>query len=117
MAKKKNKILSADDILSSSLKTVDVNVPEWGGSVRLTEFSFEHRQKFSEIASDPKTKKDIALYVLAQSIIDEDGNALFDEKSIKDLSKKNGKILERLFVEASKLNGLDDGSVEREAKN
>lgn len=110
-----SKILSAAEILAADdLQTVDVEVPEWGGVVRLRSLTGEEISKIIDATS--QRGADRALQIVALCAIDEKGATLFTSEQLADLQKKNLKVLLRLQTAAMRLNDLDAGG-EAEAKN
>jgi len=100
------KLLSADDILNAEdLITVDVEVPEWGGTVRLRSLSGDQVAKFIELTQD-STQRDSSTRILVMSAIDEEGKQLFTEEQIKTLQKKSFRAVIRLQEKALEINGM-----------
>jgi hypothetical protein len=110
----KSAILSADD-----LKHEDVDVPSWGGTVRVRELTGQERDEFrAAIASDegvPLGKFSAAL--LAACCIGEDGARLFSMDDIAVLAAKNASALDAPAAAAMRLNGLGGNSIEDAVKN
>ena len=100
----KEAILSADD-----RKTAIVEVPEWGGSVTIKEMSGRQRNKFEQLVLDEKQRNavpDLKAWLVAQSVINEDGSPMFSELEVLKLAEKSGKVLTDLMREIQTLNGL-----------
>jgi hypothetical protein len=114
-------VLSKDQILAAKdSQTITVDVPEWGGSVCLRPMSGTERDVYeSDIirCSETKNFKNIRAKLLVATLVDEQGNKLFDVKDIDALGAKSGKVLDRLFEEAKKLSGVSDKDVEQLEKN
>lgn len=114
----KEQIIASDD-----LKHEDVDVPEWGGTVRVVAMSGDARDAFEDTLVKrvgDKVEQDLSNYrakVCAACMIDKDGNRLFSAKEVQALGKKSSAALERVFDAADRLNGLTRGSVEATAKN
>lgn len=109
----KDAILGADDI-----KTEDIEVPEWGGSVRVAVMSGAARDRFMEL----NTGKDIpaSLFqarLLASTVVDESGGLLFSVDDVEALRNKSRTALDTLSEAAMRLNGLKAEAVEDAAKN
>ena len=106
--------ISADDILGTpDRKHVDVEVPEWGGTVRLMELSGDDADAFGGYAQAQRNPdgsqniKGIRAKLVGLSMVDEKGKRLFsDDAAERKLGKKSGAVLGRLFEEALKLNGM-----------
>lgn len=116
----KKSILDASD-----LKTVDVDVPEWGGTVRLAVMSGEARDKYEnsihvfDDLGNP-VKKDLSnlrAKLVAACLVDESGDLLFDVGEVKLLGRKSNAALDRLYFEAVRLNRFAESDVEASAKN
>ena len=114
----KSAILSADD-----LKTEDVEVPEWGGAVRVRAFSGRERDAFeaSLVRDDGKDRKvdltNMRARLVALTVVDETGQKLFTHDDVDLLGAKSGAALDRVFAVAQKLNGLSAADVEDLTKN
>ena len=110
----KEAILSAND-----RKTVDVEVPEWGGTARVATMSASERDKWeAETYGDGKPKtEDFRARFVALCLVGEDGKRLFTDKEVGDLGKKSAAALQRVFTAAQKLNALTDEAVEELEKN
>lgn len=102
-----SKLLTAEEILAASdLATVDVEVPEWGGTVRLRQLSAGETITFSEAASGNKKLGTVKL--IAMSAVDESGNRLFTDKQVEALKSKSIKIFVKLQKIALELNGFTE---------
>lgn len=115
-------MLSKDQILGAAdLPTVEVDVPEWGGTVRLGTLRARDRDAFeaSLIAKDGKRAglENMRARFVALCIQDDDGNRMFSDAEIEALGGKSAKAVEKLFVEAQKLNALSDEDVKELEKN
>ena len=112
----KDQILSADD-----LKTKDVVVPQWGGTVRLRTMTASERDRFENMVFVGKDKNermaDIRATLLSLCIVDEKNNLVFSEKDIKALGGKSAAAVDLLFSEAQKLNAVTDQDIEDQVKN
>lgn len=103
----KDQILSADD-----LPFRDVDVPEWGGTVRVRTMTGGERDAFE--ASLYEKEGDDLVYkrehfrakLLSRCIVDEKGTLLFSAKEIEKLSGKSARALNRLFDAAQELNAI-----------
>ena len=114
----KSAILAAND-----LKTQDVDVPEWGGAVRVRAFSGRERDAFeaSLVRGDGKDRKvdltNMRARLVALSVVDEAGQRLFTDEEVDLLGAKSGAALDRVFAVAQELNGLSGADVEALVKN
>ena len=109
----KDAILAAQDI-----KSEDVEVAEWGGSVRVRELCAADLLGFWDACRDVDGKLmhvRIQPALLARAVVGDDGAPLFTDADVCDLMKKSARIIGRVFEVAQKLNGI--GQEEEIAKN
>lgn len=109
----KDSILKADD-----LKTSDVPVPEWGGTVRLRTLTGEERDRFEAESVEFNKKgeakqnlKNMRARLIALVCVDENGAALFSSYDIPDLGRKSAVALDRLFAKAQEMNGFSEDDI------
>ena len=70
---KERKFLSAEDILAAEdIETVDVLVPEWGGTVKLRSLSGKEAEKFVESFPPGERQTASAVHIVALCAIKED---------------------------------------------
>jgi hypothetical protein len=113
MALSKAAILAADD-----KKMVEVNVPEWGGTVNVRVMSGTERDRFeAEFVGDKKSVDMVRAKLVAKCLCDEDGTRLFTEQEIPELGEKSAAVLDRLFSTCMKLNRFTKDDVEEMAGN
>lgn len=126
------KLLSRAQIVAAKdLKHEDVEVPEWGGTVRLRELTGEDRDRF-EAANiniitelvDGKEKtvlkrntENLRARLVAMCLVDADGNRCFGDDEIADLGRKGAQALQKLFLVAQRLNGIGGPAVKEAEKN
>jgi hypothetical protein len=115
----KDAILTADDLTSE-----DVEVPEWGGTVRLRALTGTERDDFeaSCVGEEKNGKpsvnaKNIRARLVARCCVGEDGQRLFTDAEVTKLGMKSGRALDRLWDAARRLSGMSDDDVEELAGN
>ena len=114
----KTAILTAQD-----LQTEDVEVPEWGGAVRVRSFTGRERDAFeaSMVRGDGRDRRvdltNMRARLVGLTVIDESGQRLFTDEEADLLGAKSGAALDRVFAIAQKLNGLSGADVEEFSKN
>ena len=114
----KTAILTAND-----LQTEDVEVPEWGGAVRVRSFTGRERDAFesSMVRGEGRDRKvdltNMRARLVGLTVIDETGQRLFTDDEVDLLGAKSGAALDRVFAIAQKLNGLSGADVEELSKN
>jgi hypothetical protein len=102
------KILTAGDILGAQdVQFETVEVPEWGGSVRLRSLTARQIAKFVD-----SKREDSATLAVALSIVDADGNQQFTEADCERLKDRNISAIMRIQEAVMSLNRLkaDDGA-------
>ena len=116
--------LTRDQILAvADIKTEEVQVPEWGGSVFVRGLTGAQRVKFEmKVVEHRGTKQiwhreNIRARIIVMSVVDDKGELLFSEKDIKAVSEKAAGALERIFNVAQRLSGLSKQDVAELAKN
>jgi hypothetical protein len=102
----REQILKADD-----LRHVDVDVPEWGGVLRLRTITAKDRQKF-HAGNQKGVMVDFQERFIVACAVDEKGDNLFTEDDLKALSGKSSNALNRVFEAAVELNGMSQRGVE-----
>lgn len=112
----KEMILKADDMAYK-----DVEVPEWGGTIRIRRLSGAERDRFeSTVFRNEKNNIDWAnmrARLVALSAVNGENKRLFSFQDADKLGKKSAKVLDRLFSEAQKLSGLRKEDVDDLRKN
>lgn len=117
-------LLNKEQIKSvSDLETQDIEVPEWGGTVRLKSLTGAERDRFEASVVQGQGRnttvnmQNLRAKLVAQSAIGEDGKPLFTEEDVKWLGEKSAKALNRLFNAAQQLSGLSESDVKELAGN
>lgn len=117
-------LLTRDAILQAQdLPTVDVEVPEWGGTVRVRALTGAERDAFEQSIVEQRgksTKMNLAnlrAKLVALTVVDEEGKRLFSDADAKLLGQKSALALNRVFEVAQKLSGLSPEDVEELTKN
>ncbi len=111
----KQQILEAQD-----RKTVDVEVPEWGGTVRVKTMTGVQRDQYETLFTSIRNGEvsgSIRATLAAATIVDEEGNQLFTKDEVDSLGQKSGVALGRVFDVAAELNVATKKSAETVAGN
>jgi len=114
-------LLTKDQILQvKDNQTIEVEVPEWGGKVKLQSMSGFARDRFEASIVGKQggmNTTNIRAKLVAACVIDANGELMFSEKEVAALGKKSAKALDRIFSAAQKLNAMGDSEIESLAKN
>src|SRR5262245_8777867 len=104
------KLLSRDDIRSADdLRAEVVDVPEWGGAVRVRMLSGAEADAFEAGRLDRQGKPDLDNFraaMVAECVVDDEGRRLFTPADAEWLGRKGVAALDRVFQAASRLNGM-----------
>ena len=107
-----SKYLGRDDILKViDEKFQDVQVPEWGGTVRVRSLTGLQRSQLLKASAD-EAIEDWIERLCAACICDENGNPVFKSEDIKQLRNKNAAALNRVFTAADELNGISSKAID-----
>lgn len=114
-------LLTREQILSAAdQSTEEVEVPEWGGTVRVRTISGDERDTF-DLYRDKAQKKGAVIgfkaFLVAMAACDAEGNPLFKPEDVVELGKKSDSALNRVFDVACRLNGLGAAAEEEIEKN
>lgn len=122
--------LSRDDILKADDSApVEVDVPEWGGSVLVRGMTGKERDEFETAArlqqgrrgemqpAGPAALVNVRAKLVARCVVDDDGNRLFTAADVAALGDKNGAAVDRVFQVAARLSGMGEEDVEEVARD
>lgn len=118
-------LLTKEQILEvQDMQFEDVEVPEWEGSVRIRVLTGTERDKWEQECinrTGPNNKVRIGqlkVGLLAACIVDPSTEDLmFSQKDLVALNQKNSAVIQRLFKEAQRINGIGDEAVDELAGN
>lgn len=117
-------LLTREQILGvADLGFEDLDVPEWGGSVRVGMLMGAERDAFEQEIVTRQGKKvhvnlvNIRARLVALTVIDAEGQRLFSEADVKALGRKSALALNRVFEVAQRINGLTEADMEELAGN
>jgi len=101
--------LSRDGILAAAdIKTQEIDVPEWGGTVFIKGMSGAERDQFeaSNRRSDGEQNlTNVRARFLVRCIVNENGTRIFADQDAAALGKKSSSALTRLWEAANEANG------------
>ena len=116
--------LGRDAILAAkSLRTEEVDVPEWGGTVLVRELSGRERDEWEASLAVQRGKTmvpdvaNIRAKLAARTIVGDDGEPVFTQQDVAALGELSAAALDRVFDVASRLSGLNPEDVEAMTKN
>lgn len=101
------KFLTASDILNKQDITYrDVNVPEWGGMMRLIMLTADEAMEFIQGNESPEGKRTSNARLIALCAIDDQGRKVFSDTQVLALMRKSMAAVMRLVNVALEMNGL-----------
>lgn len=110
-----------DDIFSQIRRQTErVEVPEWQTEVWVREMTAAERDAYeqAQIGPDGKPNMDNArAKLLVRCLADQAGELIFSAADAEKLGEAQGTVLTRLFLVASRLNGLSESEIKDAAKN
>lgn len=112
----KEQIFNADDI-----ETRDIEVPEWGGTVRVSMMTGRSRDLYEaglfKGKDNDSSFDNLRARFLSHCVVNEEGDLMFSPGDLIQLGKKSAAALDRVFTAASELNGTSEDEMEDIAKN
>lgn len=116
----KPKLLDRNAIFQTvDLKIETVNVPEWGGAVKVRGMTGAERDLFEShlITQDAKGRtktnmRNARARIVVICCVDDDGKQIFQEGDIADLSRKSASALDRIYEVAATLSGIGDADLD-----
>jgi hypothetical protein len=112
-------LLTKEQILQAADATYEeIEVPEWGGWVRVRALSGAERDRFeASVAGDRPGKSRMNLLnvrarLVALAVVDETNRPLFSQADVEALGRKNAAALDRVFDVAQRLAGVSDADLE-----
>lgn len=119
--------LLGKDAIATAVDTVyeEVQVPEWGGSVRVKSLSATERDAFEASLVSTEGKKsrtnlvNIRAKLVAASLVNELGARVYMDLAAgaNDLGQRNGAVVDRIFTVCQRLSGMSQKDIEELEKN
>lgn len=105
------------------IPTRDVEVPEWGGTVRVRGLNAKERIEVKDSFSGKKEGEiELADYMLpcrliAMAAIDEQGAPIFSAEDVEMLGKKSPQVIDRLATVVAELSAMTEKSNREAGEN
>ncbi|MBF0438305.1 MAG: hypothetical protein HQL93_04200 [Magnetococcales bacterium] len=112
--------LNREQILDAvDLKTVAVDIPEWGGSVNIRTFTGAVRDEFMTTMKEKQNGPvvDASALLVSLSVVGDDGQRLFSKADLTTINGKSGLVIGRLANEIMKLNQMGPEGDKETEKN
>lgn len=113
-----NSVLTREQILNAPLRTVIVEVQEWGGSVMVQELTAAEIQANSRAVLRSNGKPDyskaakLPAQLCLQKIVDADGKRIFSEKDVVRLEGRHASAITKISKEIRRMSGQQEGNLE-----
>lgn len=113
------RLLTRDAIVAAQdLPSELVEVPEWGGSVRVRGMTGAQRDAWEAEfigarAQGASVPPDWRVRRVAMCLVDEDGKRLFPDREVATLGGKSGLVIDRIDDVVVRLSGLREATPER----
>lgn len=108
--------LSKEQILANLvLPSETVDVPEWGGKVRVATMSGTARDEWEQsMINAPASRKmeNMRAKLVAATVVNEQGERFFSADDVEALGQLSGSALDRVCRVAQRLNGLTNEDLE-----
>lgn len=111
-------LTAAEIFAKPDQELIELQVPEWGGSVWIRSFDAGELLQIEREFYDPKTggvnpaKGNLRVKVVLLGVCDQNGSPIFAAAEIPKLEKRNAKIMDRLATAVLGHNRMDDKSKE-----
>jgi hypothetical protein len=104
---KTRKILTIDDIFEvKDTRFLEIEVPEWGGSIRVAALSAGDMIDFVESNSGP-AQKTAGIRLIILSLVDEQGNRIGKPEMIERFRKRDTRAMNRVVDALMELNDMN----------
>lgn len=105
-------MLNANEILNTvDFQMRKIDVPAWNTQVWIRTLSGVQRDEIEQLIVDDK-RSNLKSLIAIYSICDEDGKRFFAKDKLRDMNRKSGKALDRVFAEAMELNQMSEDDIE-----
>jgi hypothetical protein len=101
------------------LKSKIINIPEWGGDVKIQVMSVKEQREFVTYLDGKPSDYEMGVYLVIHSCVDENGDKIFNdsEEDFALVESKSPDVIKMLFQEIFDLNKQSPDAVEELAKN
>ena len=114
-----SKFLTAESILKDEdFSYAELEIPEWGGSVRLRSLSGGQRSIINQRVQ-ARDLENLEEMLTVMGCVDEDGNRIFTNKDIDALKKKSNAPITRIAKKIMEISGIgtETAAVDEAKKN
>ena len=113
----KKKYLSKAEILAKDdVSFIEMDIPQWDGTIRFRSLTGDEAIEFGKRLDDMDAKQEAVIDLFATSVVDENGNKLFEPHDIRRLRKKSWAVFLKAQNKLLEFNGYTDAA-KKAAKN
>lgn len=111
------KFLSKQEILAKNdVSFIEMDVPQWGGLIRFRSLTGDEAIDFGQRLDGLDTKQEAIIDLFTISVVDENGDRVFDASDIRQLRRKSWAVFLKAQAKLLEFNGYTD-SAKKTAKN
>lgn len=100
-------MLTLTDIKSQKLKTTEVPIEQWGGSLLIKKMSVAERDELAVYYTNQESgAQNATLQTIIRSAVNEDGTLMFDESHLEFLSNQDAEAITTLYTAILEFNGI-----------
>jgi hypothetical protein len=111
-------MLTKEQILAQNdLRTEQVEVPEWGGSVTVRAMTSRERDAYEASMVEGDKYVNVRARLVASCLVDENGERMFSDEDAEALGNKGASAMNRIFNVVTRINGFSDSDLEDLEKN
>ncbi len=115
----KSQILGVD-----TLRTMEIEVPEWNGTIAVRELTGAKRDIYEGImlrsvnsAGNVTSLKGLRAKLIVMSVIDDEGNLMFTDKDLDAITSKSGYVIDRISEQLTTFNHLKEEAAKDDEGN
>lgn len=114
--------LRAKILAQPDLKTVDVEVSEWGMTLKVRSLTATERSGFERSMNfdpqgNPRNLENLQTRLAVLTVVNGDGERVFTDDDVEALAGKHAGALQKIFNAAAELNGLTKEAADALAGN
>lgn len=111
-------ILNKDQIFAAQdLQVSYIDIPEWGGQIKVKEMSAADRIEFEKQQSSDLKPSEMIVRLVLMTCVDDNNQRIFSNDDLQALEQKSPSILLKIFNESMKINILNSEKIEEKAEN
>lgn len=104
------------------LKTADVEISEWGLTLKVRSLTAKERSAFEQSMNfdphgNPRNLTNLQTRLAVLTVVNGDGERVFTDDDVEELAGKSASALQKIFNAAADLNGLTKEAAEALAGN